>query len=72
MSVKLFKSLLIKSSFIQKEIENEQKLKAPNYYRLARLKKIRLKIKDRILVLTRHPSIHRRLHSIISKNKTHA
>jgi uncharacterized protein YdcH (DUF465 family) len=51
MSVRLFKSLLYKSAQIQQEIEREQKHRWPDYFRLIKLKKVRLKIKDRILRL---------------------
>jgi hypothetical protein len=51
MSFKLFKSLLLKSSHLQREIEQEQKQKWPDRFRLIRLKKIRLSIKDRMLRL---------------------
>ena len=48
MSVKLFKSLLFKSTRIQKEIEREQARPWPDRWRLLKLKKIRLVIKDRM------------------------
>ena len=48
MSVRLFKSLLFKSSRIQYEIEREQQNAAPDRWRLIKLKKIRLSIKDRL------------------------
>ncbi len=48
MSFKLFKSLLLKSSLIQKEIDQEHKRVWPDRFRLIRLKKIRLSIKDKL------------------------
>ena len=51
MSVQHFKSLLFKSSQIQEEIEKEQRRPQPNWMRLLKLKKIRLSIKDRLLMI---------------------
>lgn len=48
MSVRLFKSLLFKSANIQREIEREQARKWPDSWRLLKLKKLRLAIKDRM------------------------
>lgn len=48
MSVRLFKSLLYKSTQIQQEIEQEQRRSWPDSFRLLKLKKIRLTIKDRL------------------------
>ncbi len=48
MSVRLFKSLLFKSTRIQQEIEREQTKTWPDRWRLLKLKKIRLSIKDRM------------------------
>lgn len=48
MSVRLFKSLLFKSTRIQQEIEREQARTWPDRWRLLKLKKIRLAIKDRM------------------------
>lgn len=48
MSVKLLKSLLFKSARIQREIEQEQQNRKPDSFRLLKLKKIRLMIKDRL------------------------
>lgn len=48
MSVRLFKSLLFKSNHIQQEIEREQQKAWPDRWRLIKLKKIRLAIKDRM------------------------
>jgi hypothetical protein len=48
MSVRLFKSLLFKSTRIQQEIEREQARPWPDRWRLLKLKKIRLAIKDRM------------------------
>lgn len=48
MSVRLFKSLLFKSTRIQQEIEREQTRPWPDRWRLLKLKKIRLAIKDRM------------------------
>ena len=51
MSVRLFKALLYKSSQIQQKIENESSRPRPDSLRLLALKKLRLKIKDRLLHL---------------------
>lgn len=48
MSDKLFKSLLFKSARIQQEIEREQSRPWPDSWRLIKLKKIRLAIRDRM------------------------
>lgn len=48
MSVQYFKSLLFKSTRIQQEIEREQGKSWPDRWRLIKLKKIRLAIKDRM------------------------
>ena len=48
MSVRLFKSLLFKSAQIQQEIEQERQSRVPDSFRLLKLKKIRLSIKDRL------------------------
>lgn len=48
MSVRLFKSLLFKSAQIQQEIEQERQRRLPDSFRLLKLKKIRLSIKDRL------------------------
>lgn len=48
MSVRLFKSLLYKSTQIQQEIEQEHQRRWPDRFRLLKLKKIRLSIKDRL------------------------
>jgi uncharacterized protein YdcH (DUF465 family) len=48
MSVRLFKSLLYKSTQIQHEIEQEHQRLWPDRLRLLKLKKIRLSIKDRL------------------------
>lgn len=48
MSVRLFKSLLFKSTQIEQEIEQERQRRLPDTFRLIRLKKIRLSIKDRL------------------------
>ncbi len=48
MSDKLFKSLLFKSARIQQEIEREQSKLWPDSWRLIKLKKIRLAIRDRL------------------------
>lgn len=44
----LLQSLFMRSSQIQQRIEEESRARAPNWIRLLRLKKMRLKIKDRI------------------------
>lgn len=41
-------SLLLKAAVIQKKIEEEYKSKSPNWLALVRLKKIRLKISERL------------------------
>ena len=51
MSVRLFKALLYKSSQIQQKIEEESRRRYPDTLRLLTLKKLRLKIKDRLLHL---------------------
>ena len=48
MSVRLFKSLLYKSTQIQQEIEHEHRRRKPDSFRLLKLKKLRLSIKDRL------------------------
>lgn len=48
MSVRLFNSLLYKSAQIQQEIEQEHQRRWPDRFRLLKLKKIRLSIKDRL------------------------
>ena len=48
MSVRLVKSLFFKSAQIQQEIDKEQRRVRPDQFRLLKLKKIRLAIKDRI------------------------
>lgn len=48
MSVRLFKSLFYKSTLIQQEIEQEHQRPWPDHFRLLKLKKIRLSIKDRL------------------------
>lgn len=53
MSVRLFKSLLFKSTQIQQEIEREQAKVRPDRWRLIKLKKLRLAIKDRMARLGR-------------------
>jgi uncharacterized protein YdcH (DUF465 family) len=50
---KLLKSLILRSSFIQKKIDEEYSSKFKNWVKLIRLKKLRLKIKDKIYALTR-------------------
>lgn len=52
MSGQHFKKLLFRSTQIEREIRKEQKRPFPSWTRLLRLKKIRLKIKDRLLYLT--------------------
>jgi hypothetical protein len=51
MSVKMLKNLLLKSSRLQIEIEQEQKKLLPDRFRLIKLKKTRLFIKDRLRAL---------------------
>ena len=58
MSVRLFKSLLFKSSKIQHEIEREQQRVAPDRLRLIKLKKIRLLIMDQLQrIAERHQAV---------------
>ena len=57
MSEKHIHSLLYKSAQIQNEIDKEHARLAPNRYNLIRLKKLRLKIKDRIMrIIAAHAS----------------
>jgi uncharacterized protein YdcH (DUF465 family) len=56
MSVKLFKSLLIKSAQIDREIEKEHNRHWPDWMRLLRLKKLRLAIKDNLARLLKNPA----------------
>lgn len=51
MSVRLFQALLFKSSQIQQKIEEESRRRLPDTIRLLKLKKLRLRIKDRLLRL---------------------
>ncbi|HEY0900855.1 MAG TPA: hypothetical protein VGD95_01910 [Micavibrio sp.] len=51
MSVKLFTSLLYKSAQIQQQIEHEHQRRCPDGFRLLKLKKLRLSIKDRLMRL---------------------
>lgn len=53
MSLELFKSLLFKSSRIQRDIDREQRRRFPDWFRLLRLKKMRLAIKDHMARLVR-------------------
>lgn len=53
MSVRYFKSLLLKSSRLQQEIEAEQQRRRPDPFRLLKLKKLRLLIADRLQALFR-------------------
>ncbi len=55
MSVRLFKSLLFKSAQIQHLIEQERFRRLPDTLRLLKLKRIRLKIKDRLQHLLEMP-----------------
>jgi len=55
MSLKHFKSMLMKSAQIQRAIEHEQQRRWPDWIRLLRLKKVRLAIKDRIMRLAHQP-----------------
>ena len=48
MSVRLFKSLLYKSSQLRKTIEEEQRSRWSDRFRLLRLKKLHLALLDRI------------------------
>lgn len=48
MSVQRFKSLLLKATQIQHEIEKEQRRSFPDWLRLLKLKKLRLAIKDKL------------------------
>jgi uncharacterized protein YdcH (DUF465 family) len=53
MSVQHFKSLLFKATQIQQEIEKEQSRRLPDWIRLLKLKKLRLRIKDRLCQFAR-------------------
>lgn len=48
MSFQHFKSLLLKYAGIERAIEDEHKRKNPDGFRLLKLKKLRLEIKDRM------------------------
>lgn len=50
---KKFKSLLLKSALVEREIEDEARRKNPNWIRLLTLKKQRLIIKDALQRLRR-------------------
>lgn len=54
MSVQHFRSLLFKSTQIQREIEKEQSRRIPDWMRLLKLKKLRLAIKDRMENISRN------------------
>jgi uncharacterized protein YdcH (DUF465 family) len=56
MSVQHFKSLLYKSTQIQKAIEKEQSRRLPDWMFLLKLKKLRLAIKDRLQEIVRQGS----------------
>lgn len=58
MSFRYFKSLLLKSMQIDEQIELEQKRPGSNWIRLLKLKKIRLKIKDRLHQLMQRQRYH--------------
>lgn len=53
MSVKLFQSLLHKSAKIQQKIDAEQRSRWPDRVKLLKLKKLRLRLKDRMLSIIR-------------------
>lgn len=57
MSLRLFKSMLMRSAQIQRAIEYEQQRRRPDWLRLLRLKKISLKLKERIVRLVRVPRL---------------
>lgn len=61
MSLRFLKSLIMKSAKIQQMIEDENKRKWPDTFRLLKLKKIRLTIKDKIFQLTRGHKLTPRL-----------
>lgn len=54
MSGQHFKKLLFRSTQIEREIRKEQKRPFPSWTRLLRLKKIRLKIKDRLYLMAQN------------------
>ena len=54
MSVRLFKSLLYKASQIRKLIEDEQRSRWSDRFRLLRLKKMHLALMDRIQIGRAH------------------
>ena len=58
MSHKLLKSLLLKLAKIQNRIDSEQKTPSRNWVNLIRLKKIRLKISDRLYQVSKQIRIH--------------
>ncbi len=53
---KIFFSLLLKSTKLKAAIEAEQKRPLPDWMRLFRLKRLRLKLKDRLLALSNQVS----------------
>ena len=53
---KLLKSLIFRSSIIQKKIDEEHSSKSKDWLKILRLKKLRLKIKDKINELVRSSS----------------
>jgi hypothetical protein len=55
-TLKTLKSLLRKSAQIQMHIEEEQRKKSPDWFRIITLKKQRLMIKDRIHRMRRRKS----------------
>ena len=57
---KLFKSLLIKLSFVQRQIDQEHSKVSKDWLKLLRLKKLRLKIKDRINLISTKQSANSR------------
>ena len=57
---KLFKSLLIKLSFVQRQIDQEHSKVSKDWLKLLRLKKLRLKIKDRINLISTKQSAKNR------------
>lgn len=58
MSYNLLKSLLLKLAKIQNRIDSEQRSLSRNWINLIRLKKIRLKISDRLYQVSKQLRIH--------------
>ena len=62
MSFRLLKSLFVKSTRIQQEIEREQIRPRPDQWRLLKLKKIRLAIKDKMERIIQYGTVNKSAH----------